>query len=90
MVKRLEEDLDWVLMQILPLYSEYYGCLRFFDFFILTFIRYISASGWARCTATPWRSLTLSPWPTSLKAFTKTSRQRTSLPLKLHCEWHNC
>ena len=29
MVKRLEEDLDWVSMQTLPLYSEYHGCLCF-------------------------------------------------------------
>ena len=36
MAKRLEEDLDWVLMQILPLYSEYHGCLSFYAFFIQT------------------------------------------------------
>ena len=29
MVKRLEEDLDWVSMQTLPLFSEYHGCLCF-------------------------------------------------------------
>lgn len=35
MVKRLEEDLDWALMQILPSYSKYLGCLHLFPCFHL-------------------------------------------------------